>query len=276
MEHASPLVLLLLIAVAGPVLHFIFRARKGQRIFVRRIAGVDAVDDAVGRAVELGRPLSFTSGLTGIGPLFYACLGVMRYVAGKSARFGSRFLVPSGDPEALVLSDATVQSAYRTERRFSSYDPTTVRYLSGDQFAFASGYMGLMQRERVAGAFLFGSFAAESLILADAGQRAGAIQVAATTSNEQLPFFITTCDYTLLGEELFAAGAYLSNDPTQTGSLRGQDFGKILMLVIVFVGVLQATYFSVTTGVAQTPLAGWFDVSWGDINAWFTTGAGVE
>ena len=241
MEHSTPAVILLLMMFVGPVLYFISRAKKGEEIFIRRIPGIDAIDEAIGRSVELGRPISFSTALTGIGPLLAACLGVLRYVARKCARFNTRLLVPCGDPESLVLADATVQAAYRAERRFSSYDPTQLRYLSGEQFAFASGYIGLIEREKVGAAFLFGSFAAESLILAEAGQRIGAVQVAATTDSPQVPFFITVCDYTLIGEELYAAGAYLSRDPVLTGSVRGQDFAKLVVVALILLGVVQAT-----------------------------------
>ncbi|MCB0345254.1 MAG: hypothetical protein KDD66_09045 [Bdellovibrionales bacterium] len=268
MEHATPGVMILMLVFIGPVLWFIRKATRGEAIYVRRIPGIDAIDDAVGRAVELGRPMSFTSGLAGISPVLYACLGVLRHVARKAAVFGSRFLVPSIDPEAMVLADATLQNAYRTERKYSSYDPTSVRFLSTDQFAFASGYMGLIHREKVAGAFLFGTFAAESLILAEAGQQVGAIQVAATVSNEQIPFFITTCDYTLIGEELYAAGAFLSKDPVQVGSLKGQDYAKIVILILIIIGVAQATYYAAigeayqsVTGDSSVPLADWIKMS---------------
>ena len=244
MEHATPALLLLMFLFVAPVLIAISRAKKGWTFYVRRIAGIDAIDDVIGRAVELGRPLSFTTGITSLSPLLYACLGAMRYVARKSALFSKRLFVPCSDPQALVLSEATVQTAYIEERKFSEYDPSMMRFLSEEQFAFASGYQGLIHRENVGGAFLFGAFAAESLILAEAGQQIGAQQVAATTSPEQVPFFITACDYTLIGEELYAAGAYLSEDPVQVGSLRGQDIVKLILLAVLCLGVFQATLLS--------------------------------
>jgi hypothetical protein len=79
-----------------------------------------------------------------------------------------------------------------------------------------------------------GAFFAESLILAETGNTIGAIQVAGTAMPAQLPFFVAACDYTLIGEEFFAASAYLSGEPDQLGSLKGQDIGK----VIVFIGIV--------------------------------------
>lgn len=267
MEHATPAVILLIILLVAPVLYYIRKANKGEEIFIRRINGIDAIDETIGRTIELGRPISFTSGLTGVTPLLYACLGVLRYVARKAARLKSKIFIPCSDPEALVLTDATMQNAYRTEKKFSSYDPTCLRFLSEEQFAYASGYMGLIHREEVGGAFLFGRFAAESLILAEAGQQVGAVQVAATVSPEQVPFFLTACDHTLIGEELYAAGAYLSKDAVQVGSLKGQDIGKLIILALILAGSLQATYFAVFDIDPGNSLKDWINMSWSSIFA---------
>jgi hypothetical protein len=265
MEHATPGILILLILFIGPVLYNILGARRKKEIYIRRIPGIDAIDQGIGQSVELGRPLSFTTGLTGISPLLYACLGVLRHVAKKAAIYKCRLYVPSNDPEALALVDATLQSAYRAVNKSSQYDPSTVRYLSDSQFAFAAGYQGLIHRENVGGAFLFGRFAAESLILAEAGQQIGAVQIAATTSPEQVPFFITTCDFTLIGEELFAAGAYLSRDPVQMGSLRGQDLAKLVIAALIILGIAYATYLSATGSSAENVFATIFSKTWSDL-----------
>src|SRR5690606_18816415 len=116
--------------------------------------------------------------------------------------------------------------------------------------------------ENVGCAFLFGRFAAESLILAEAGQQIGAMQVAATTSPEQVPFFLTTCDYTVIGEELYAAGAYLSGDPVQTGSLKGQDMAKTVIALLILFGVAQATVSALTGGAGESSLPAWILTPW--------------
>lgn len=244
MEHASPAILIFMFAFIAVLISQLRRAAAGEDIHIRRIPGIDAIEQAVGRAVELGRPISFTFGLTGLGPLLYACLSVLKHVARKTARLGSRLFIPCNDPEVLAVADVALQSVYAEERRLGQYDPGNLRFLSSEQFAFASGYIGLLHRENVGSAFLFGQFAAESLVLAEAGQQIGAMQVAATVSNEQIPFFLTTCDYTLFGEELFAAGAFLSRDPVQVGSMRAQDLIKLFLVAVVLLGIIEATFFS--------------------------------
>jgi len=253
-----------MLLLVGPVIYYIRRARSGVNLYVRRIAGVDAVDEAVGRSAELGRPLAFSVGLTAIGPVLYACLGVLFYVAKKAALYKSKLLVPQCASDVMAVTDNTVQDAYRSQGKLSQYDPSSIMYLSDEQFAYAAGYAGLVQREKIATAFLFGSFAAESLILAEAGKQVGAMQVAATVSPEQVPFFICSCDYTLIGEELFAASAYLTREPIQLGSLYGQDRAKMLIFLLIVVGVGIATINSIW-GLAMHNLDYLLGVEWSDI-----------
>jgi hypothetical protein len=240
-EHATAGVLIMIVLMIGPVVYYIRRARVDKELYVRRIPGVDAVDEAVGRSAELGRPVAFSTGLSGIDPVLYACLGVLYYVARKVARFQNKLIVPQCAPDVMAVVEDTVHDAYRIEGKTAAFDPSNIIYLSDEQFAFAAGYVGLIQRERVASAFLFGAFAAESLILAEAGQQIGAMQVAATVNPEQVAFFICTCDYTLIGEELFAASAYLTREPVQLGSLYGQDRAKMLFAAMIIAGVIIAT-----------------------------------
>lgn len=240
-EHATPAVLIVLILLVLSLLYFISKARQGADIFVRRIAGVDAVNEAVGRAAELGRPIAFSTGLTGVGPVLYACLGVIYAVVRRAAQYGTKVLLPQIAPDAMAIVAGVARDAYAAAGEKADFDPATVMFLSDEQFAYASGYIGLVHRENVAAAFLFGQFAGESLILAEAGQQVGAMQVAASTSPEQVAFFICACDYTLIGEELFAASAYLSREPVQLGSLIAQDRAKLALMLLLAIGILIAS-----------------------------------
>jgi len=97
-------------------------------------------------------------------------------------------------------------------------------------------------RKKPATIFYQGAFFAESLILAETGNSIGAIQIAGTAMPAQLPFFVAACDYTLIGEELFAASAYLSREPKLLGSLKGQDQGgKLIFLSLALIFVIITT-----------------------------------
>jgi hypothetical protein len=84
---------------------------------------------------------------------------------------------------------------------------------------------------------MVGGYWAESLQLAEVGFSVNAIQIAGTANTHQIPFFVAACDYSLIGEEIYAAGAYLSKDPVQSGSVAGQDIGKAIAIVLIVVGI---------------------------------------
>ncbi len=96
--------------------------------------------------------------------------------------------------------------------------------------------VGIIHREQVATALYFGYYYAESLILSENGQMAGAVQIAGTPATTQIPFFLASCDYTIIGDEYYAASAYISREPTLLGSIVGQDYGKLLIAALILVG----------------------------------------
>jgi hypothetical protein len=113
-----------------------------------------------------------------------------------------------------------------------------VQYVAGSQFALAAAVNGIMTRIKPAANIFMGAFYAESLLLAETGNLTGAIQISGTANPEQLPFFIAACDYTLMGEELYAASAYLSGEPKLLGSLKGQDLLKVIIIILVLAAVV--------------------------------------
>lgn len=257
LEHATPgalvLLAILLSALFAPRLWRYHR----DTVTLRRIPGIDAIEGAVARAAELGRPTSFTTSLTGLGPVLYGSLGVLRFVARACAQYRNRLLLPQSAPDVMAVCDQAVVDSYRSVGRLNAVRPQDTVFLTDAQFAFAAGYMGLLQRENVGAAFLFGEFAAESLILAEAGQAVDAMQVAATTSPEQVAFFVCATDATLIGEELFAASGYLGKDEEDIRALFVQDRAKLALLALVVLGVMLetgASIFGYPSGAIQRAL----------------------
>lgn len=217
----------------------IYYAKGGKDIFVRRIPGLEAVDEAIGRATEMGRSILYTTGLGGISDVAtIASMTILGQVARRTADYETPLRVPCRDPIVMNVLREMVKSSYLDEGRPDIYNEDNIFFITESQFAYAAGVDGMMLREKPAAIFLQGTFYAESLILAETGNSIGAIQIAGTDSEHQLPFFIAACDYTLIGEELYAASAYLSREPMLLGSLRGQDWGKLLIFVTMISGVV--------------------------------------
>ena len=147
----------------------------------------------------------------------------------------------------MTAARETVESAFLAAGRPDAYNEDDIYYVSDEQFGYVAFITGKMVREKPAACFYLGSFYAESLILAETGNSIGAIQVAGTAQPAQLPFFVAACDYTLIGEEFFAASAYLSGDPDQLGSLKGQDVGKLIVVALIVIGCGLST-LAVLTG----------------------------
>jgi len=141
----------------------------------------------------------------------------------------------------MSVAQEVVKASYIQAGRPDAFIKENISYLTDDQFGYAAGVDGIMVRERPAAIFMLGTFYAESLILAETGRSVGAIQIAGTAMPSQIPFFVAACDYTLIGEELFAASAYLSKEPKLLGSLRGQDVAKLFFMVVITLGVIAAT-----------------------------------
>lgn len=218
------------------IIFFINRAKRGVNLFVRKIAGLLAVDEAVGRATEMGKPILYVPGLTGISDVAtIAAMNILGEVAKKIATYDSQLIVPNTDPIVFTVAQEVVKEAYTQAGRPDAYKSDSVYFVTDSQFAYAAAVDGIMTREKPATNFFMGYFYAEALILAETGASTGAVQIAGTDSVMQLPFFIVACDYTLMGEELYAASAYLSREPLLLGGLIGQDWGKALIVVILVV-----------------------------------------
>ncbi|MBN1423737.1 hypothetical protein JXA88_04190 [Candidatus Fermentibacteria bacterium] len=231
--------LLLFTFFAGAILAYIGLAKKGAPLFIRKIAGLDAVDEAVGRATEMGRKVLYIPGIMSVDNIqTVASMSILGYVAERTAAYGTQLEVPNKDPLVLATAREVVKEAYMKAGRPDYFQEDMVNYVTYDQFAYTAAIQGLMTREKPATNFLIGSFYAESLIMAEAGNAAGAIQVAGTAELAQLPFFVVACDYTLIGEELYAASAYLSREPLILGSIKGQDLVKAALIVLIVVGMV--------------------------------------
>lgn len=240
--------LIVMLLVCGAILLFVCLAWWGMPLKVRQIAGLEAIEEAVGRATEMGRSCLFVPGVQDMNEMqTIAGLTILARVGERAAEYDCHLDVPTSKSLVMTAARETVASAFLAAGRPDAYHEDDIYYVSDDQFAYVSFITGKMVREEPAACFYLGSFFAESLILAETGNSIGAVQIAGTAQPAQLPFFVAACDYTLIGEEFFAASAYLSGAPDQLGSLKGQDVGKFIVVALILVGVTLTTLAEVTS-----------------------------
>lgn len=232
------------------VLYTTLHRSTREKFKVRKIGGLQAVDDAVGRATEMARPVLYTPGWGGDiqRPTTIASMNILSQVAEKTAQYDCRLVYPTHDPVIMTVAQEVVRESYAGTGFADRYQPDDITYVTSSQFGYAAAVDGMIARLKPASIFLLGTFEAESLILAETGNIAGAIQIAGTDSTIQLSFFIVACDYTLIGEELFAASGYLSGDPSILASIRAQDWMKVLIILVLLGWTAWATVTELTGG----------------------------
>lgn len=232
-------VLISMLMFCGGAIFLISHARRGRKMYVRPIAGINAVDEAIGRATEMGRPILFVPGLGDPSQVAtIAAFTILGRVARRVAEYQTRIIVPNYDPVVMTICQEVVKEAYTAAGRPDDINDRDVYFVTQDQFPYTASVNGTMLRERPATNFYMGKFYAESLVLSETGFIAGSIQIAGTDELVQIPFFIAACDYVLMGEELYAASAYLSQEPQQLGTIKAQDWGKVMAILLMIVGAL--------------------------------------
>jgi hypothetical protein len=232
-------VLVAVLLFTGLVVLFVQQAKRGRDLYVRPLAGIEAVDDAIGRATEMGKPILYILGLGVASDIStIASFTILSRVAKRVAEYQTDLIVPCYDPIVFTVAQEVVKSSYMDAGRPDAYNDDMVYFVTQAQFAYVAAVNGVMLRELPATNVYMGKFYAESLILAETGALAGSIQIAGTDEIPQIPFFIVACDYTLIGEELYAASAYLGREPILLGSLKAQDYMKAAIIACALIGII--------------------------------------
>ena len=250
-EHRLPLAAWILgIGVATTI--FVWRARAGKPPTIRRIAALEAVDEAIGRATEMGRPVLFIPGIQDMDNIqTVAGVTMLGRVARTAAEYDAVVEAPVCRSLVMEAAREAVQASCLAAGRADAYQSDRIHYVTDEQFGYVAYVGGKMMREKPAACFYMGCFFAESLIFSENGNAIGAIQIAGTAESSQLPFFVAACDYTLIGEEFFAASAYLSGEPDQLGTLQAQDSGKVAVMTFMVLGS------AIATAAMLMPSAAW-------------------
>ena len=245
---ADRIVMFFAIFILGSILLYNIRyAERGGKVYLRPIPGLKAVEEAVGRSTEMGRPVLYVPGIQDMDQVeTVAGVVVLGHVAKMTAQYETNLNVPVARSIVMKAAREACREAYTIEGRPDMFNEDMVHYLTDDQFAYAAGVNGIMNRQKPAACLYMGKFYAGSLILAETGNSIGAIQIAGTASQAQIPFFVTACDYTLIGEEFFAASAYLSQKPELVGGVRGQDMIKLTVIVSIILSILMMVLYEST------------------------------
>lgn len=237
-------ILAFVVGTLALLVHFLERAKRaGKKMYIRRIPGIDALEEAIGRSTEMGRPVLYVPGIDEIQNIqTIAGLLILGHVSEMVARYDTEVKVPCTYALNMVVAEEIVRQGFYNAGRPDAHKPQNVMYISSEQFAFCAGTNGIILRDKPATNIYLGRFFAESLILAETGYVNKAIQIAGTAEITQLPFFIAACDYTIIGEELYAVSAYLSREPKLLSALKASDYMKALIILLTVAGAMLSTF----------------------------------
>lgn len=239
MDTASWQEIVLLLLFAGFVLWKIAQARAGKEIYIRKIPGLQAIDEAVGRAAEMGSPLLFQTGIESFKEIqTLAALGILEHVARLAAKLEVPIIITTPQPVMVPTCENILKTVFEAAGKPDLYHSSSVRFVSPANDLNALGTVALIRDYKIASVFYFGNYDYTSLLYTEGGNMAGAMQIAGTADYYQIPFFIASCDYVVMVDELFASSAYLTRNPTMLGGVVGQDYGKLTLVVLLIAGVV--------------------------------------
>ena len=233
------LVLIIVIAVMA-----VYYIRSKKQVYVRRVPGLDAIEEAVGRSAEMAKPVVCSYGIASGGFDYWTLTGltILGHVARLAARTGTRLIVPTGGSDSsLIVRPAVeeiVRTAYILEGALDNFKPDDIPFLSGQQYAYVGGYVGILQRTRPGSVIMTGSHASDAMNIAETSNAVGAITITSGSYLSNVAALACASDYILIGEEAPAAGAYLSTDPSQRASIRIQDLFKWFTIATLVIGLI--------------------------------------
>jgi len=242
---SEALMLVILILFLGLILIFRIRIRAGRRVALRPIKAFDRIGQVATRAVEMGRASIFTLGSGSIGGATtletLAGLQIMKQVARQTTVAKVPLLTQVADPVTMVTAQGLLKQGYAEAGSEADYDPNEVRFIAPESVAYAVGVMTALRQEPIASHTMAGSFGEEYLLMGETGAARGIEQLAGSSDPQVLPFQYATADELLMGEELYAGGAYLAHLPWHLASLVAQDWLRTLMIAAILVGIILKT-----------------------------------
>jgi hypothetical protein len=218
--------------------------------YIRRVPAIDAIEEGVGRATELGKPVIASCGMaaSGINASTVAGLSMLTYTAKLCARNDLRLMAPMGGSEesytTMELARDLVETQYKLEGKPESFNIDDMPFLSGRQFAWASAYCGMMLREKPATNIMVGVQYASAVYISEVAHEVGAMVISGADYLSNVACLAASSDYVMIGEEMLAAGAYLSKDPGQLATIRTQDLVKTVLIGLLVLGIVALTFGS--------------------------------
>jgi len=254
-EHTIPLVHILVIIAISYVAARMLLSKQRVPHF-RTLEPLAAIPELIGRCVEMGRPVLFSIGgaelRTESAALAEAGFTILTEVMNYSIDGDAEVVVIVNTAEHVPLLTSIMEQAYIAKGKPDMMKSENLIFIGEGQASRISGMLGAMQKWNP-GAFIFpgGAAGADSVIYGEHAARIGAMSLAGMTNIYAWPWIVSCYDYSLLGEDLLAAGAILSKDPLMMSTIWSADFYRYLLVALIVIGIVASWIGIDVTGFFQ-------------------------
>jgi len=208
----------------------------------RSLAGLVALEEMVGRATEMGRPVFHSTGLgtlysSGVGTVL-ASFVVFSEVANKCAQMNTELIVGIGAAEHIPIITALAEQAYAVAGVPENLNYNDLVFLGGTQSALVAAIMEIMDSRAPSSFLVTGSYGADIATYGGLAREYGTLSLCGTTNTYQYPYAVAAYDYWLIGEDFLAAAAVISKDPVQISNIWAGDLFRFTLCIIMAIGVI--------------------------------------
>jgi hypothetical protein len=220
--------------------------RRRRTIVFRKLRGFEELGRSIERAVEAGERVHLSLGTGSVigsdsGPAL-AGLAVLSRMAMATSMSDKPSVITAGNGPLMVLAQDSLRTGYQQVGESTRFQLTAGRMLGPTPFSYVAGLPAILSMEDVTVHMMIGSFGAEAALAADFGERKGIFVLAGSDDVQAQSLLYATAGYPLIGEEVFAGGAYLNAGPLHHASLSTQDLVRFLLVAAILVGTLLQTF----------------------------------
>jgi hypothetical protein len=207
----------------------------GRRPRFRSIPLFTSLRAQMGRAIESGRELHVSIGTGGISgedmAQTLAGVSIVEYLADEAAASGIAPVITTADATALILAEDTLRRPHIRQGDLGNYPPLSARLLALNATQYAASAMDYLAHGTVLANVMSGAFGSEVALIDHAADKQTLPRFSGAADPRALAVMMTTTDNLLMGEEMFAAKAYLQARPQHLASLRAQDIARWIIVI---------------------------------------------
>lgn len=217
-----------------------YLARQGKVWDIRPLEAFELINEGIGRAAEMGRPIVVLPGISSLrSAQTMAGLTMFGEISQKAADIGVTTTTVTSSTQTVAALEAIAGDVYSRIGKPELYQPGKyVKWFGGGQFVYAIGAAGHILEEKPGFVVQVGYFLSDVIVVGETASRVGALQIGGTADQSGLPLMAICCDSILFGEEIYAASASITGDVRTIGTLAGEDWVKVILLALMTIGVL--------------------------------------